>query len=98
MMFELFSEVQRNAARKPNRSRSEAGMMSQLGCWVAAMTGMPQARPSDTRPRSSDANSSCCGLVPSTVENIASSSMIVTITESRSVRLTLRRSLARSHW
>src|SRR3569832_642834 len=48
MSDELSVEV-RPANRHANRSRSDVGMMSELGRWVAATTIRPTARPRATR-------------------------------------------------
>jgi DNA-binding GntR family transcriptional regulator len=49
-------------------SRSEVGMMSALGRWVAATTMMPAARPRATRSRRRVLNSSWVFLVPAVAD------------------------------
>ena len=71
-------------------------MMSTLGRWVAATTGMAAARPRATRSRNRATNCRCCCSVPKVAEYRAISSKIEVMTLMPSPGSTLRRRWARS--
>ncbi|KUL33918.1 hypothetical protein ADL15_16995 [Actinoplanes awajinensis subsp. mycoplanecinus] len=83
--------VHRPANRHANRSRSDVGMMSELGRWVAAMTIRPTARPRATRSRSSDAKSSRSVFLPTVAEKYAISSTPITYGRNASRGVIFRR-------